>query len=85
MQRVFLSYRRLDTAGLVAAMAWRLRALFDWDQIFMDLDLEPGVDFVDALEQELAACGAAILVIGPEWCECAFSARRRGSSGSGWC
>jgi hypothetical protein len=74
MKRVFVSYRRQDSGEVVAAMVRRLRALFDRDQVFMDLDLEGGMDFVEALEQELAACDAAILVIGPDW---------RGSRGPG--
>jgi len=68
MKRIFVSYRRLDSGEVVVGMARRLRALFDRDEIFMDiLDLEPGMDFVDALEQRLTACDAAIIVIGPDW------------------
>lgn len=68
MKRIFISYRREDTGEHVTWLARRLRALFDRDRIFMDVvDLEPGVDFIDALERELDACDAAIVVIGPYW------------------
>ena len=46
MSKIFLSYRRQDSAGIAGRIYDRLRAHFGDDAIFMDIDNIPfGVDF----------------------------------------
>ena len=39
--------------------------------------IEPGVDFVEAIDQAVGSCSALILVIGDEWLNCADAQGRR--------
>ncbi|HZF10845.1 MAG TPA: TIR domain-containing protein [Thermoanaerobaculia bacterium] len=66
MKRIFISYRRAD-GDVVKPLAERLRALFNRDQIFLDVNQEGGVDYVAALDLELNTCDVAIVVIGQDW------------------
>src|SRR5262245_59134120 len=64
---IFISYRREDTAGHAGRLFDALSGHFR-GRVFMDVDtLEPGVDFVDAIEQAVGSCEALIVVIGREW------------------
>jgi TIR domain len=41
---------------------------FGEDQIFMDVDsIDPGVDYVEAIQQALDACDVSLALIGPQW------------------
>ena len=62
---IFISYRREDAAGHAGWLSDGLSAHFGEDQVFMDLGLEPGVDFVEQIEAGISA--ALLVVIGPEW------------------
>jgi uncharacterized membrane protein YhaH (DUF805 family) len=66
--RIFISYRRGDDQAAAGFLYDRLLQHFDREQLFMDVDaIEPGVDFVKALDEQVAACIAFIAVIGPRW------------------
>ena len=66
--RIFISYRRADTAGFNYAIYNRLANHFGADEIFMDIDdIEPGNDFVSVLESAVDACDVLIALIGPQW------------------
>jgi uncharacterized membrane protein YhaH (DUF805 family) len=66
--RIFISYRRGDDQAAAGRLYDRLLQHFDREQLFMDVDaIEPGVDFVKSLDEQLAACTAFIAVIGPRW------------------
>jgi hypothetical protein len=66
--RVFISYRREQTAGIAGRIADRLADRLGRDSVFMDVDaIDPGVDFVEAIEQHLSSCAALVCVIGPNW------------------
>jgi uncharacterized membrane protein YhaH (DUF805 family) len=66
--RIFISYRRSDDQSAAGRLYDRLLQHFDREQLFMDVDaIEPGVDFVKSLDEQLAACIAFIAVIGPRW------------------
>ena len=65
--KIFISYRRSETA-------WAARALFErlWrefpHQVFIDLEgIALGVEFNVAIEQHLEGCHAMLAVIGPTW------------------
>jgi hypothetical protein len=66
--QIFISYRREDSAGWAGRLYDRLSSRFAADKIFMDVvDLAPGVDFVEALEESVGACDVLIAVIGQRW------------------
>ena len=52
MSRIFISYRRDDSAGYAIALFKQLSVHFGPEQIFMDIDtIEPGLDFVEVIEE----------------------------------
>ena len=66
--RIFISYRREDSAGFVRALLGPLRQRFGSDRIFKDTDnIPPGEDFVNAIRRELESCKVLLAVIGGEW------------------
>jgi DNA polymerase len=68
MSRIFINYRRQDTEGYVGRLYDHLLKHFDHDDIFMDVDsIQPGVDFMQALEDAVSACDVFIAMIGPQW------------------
>ena len=68
MSRIFISYRREDSAGYAGRLFDRLSSHFGKDQIFMDIDtLEPGLDFVEAIESAVSSCDILLAPIGKQW------------------
>src|SRR5437867_3178615 len=66
--RLFLSYRREDSADVTGRLHDRLSAHFGRDAVFMDIDSVPfGVDFRDHLHRWIASCDAVLVMIGDEW------------------
>lgn len=64
---IFINYRREDSAGHAGRLFDALGSHFA-GRLFMDVDtLEPGVDFIEAIEQAVGSCEALIVVIGREW------------------
>jgi hypothetical protein len=68
MSRIFISYRREDSAGWTGRLTDRLKERFGSESIFIDIDtIEPGADFTDALRKAVGACDVLLAVIGPRW------------------
>jgi TIR domain len=66
--KVFISYRRDDSAGHAGRVHDRLEREFGRDLLFMDVDAVPlGVNFVKVLGEEVAKCNVLLAVIGPNW------------------
>lgn len=66
--RIFLSYRREDTAGHVGRLRDALVERFGPERVFMDLEsIRGGDDFVEALEKAVASCAVVVAVIGRQW------------------
>jgi uncharacterized membrane protein YhaH (DUF805 family) len=66
--RIFISYRRGDDQAAAGRLYDRLLQHFGRERLFMDVDaIEPGVDFLKSLDEQIAACIAFIAVIGPRW------------------
>ena len=66
--KIFINYRRGDDAGFTQALFGRLEQVFARDQLFMDVDsIEPGVDFVQVLNDQVAVCDVFLAVIGRTW------------------
>lgn len=68
MDGIFISYRRDDAAGYAGRLSDRLKAHFGAERVFMDVEgIEPGTDFVVAIEQAVGSCRVLIVLIGDEW------------------
>jgi tetratricopeptide (TPR) repeat protein len=66
--KIFISYRRDDSAGHAGRVHDRLEREFGRDLIFMDVDVIPlGADFVSELKQAVAKCDVLLAIIGPNW------------------
>jgi TonB family protein len=66
--KVFINYRREDTAPYAGRLYDRLTAHFGEGQVFIDIDqIEPGEDFVEAINRKVGTCDIAIVAIGPNW------------------
>jgi len=71
MAGIFISYRREDTAGHAGRLFDRLTQHFGKGRVFMDVsDIEPGTDFVEAIDKAVGSCEILMVVIGREWVTC---------------
>jgi hypothetical protein len=64
---VFISYRREETAGHAGRLYDAIAARFGDDNVFMDVDLAPGIDFVEQITDAVGVCDVLLVVIGPSW------------------
>jgi TIR domain-containing protein len=64
---VFISYRREDSAGHAGRLYDALATRFGDDNVFMDVELAPGIDFVERITTVVGACRSLLVVIGPDW------------------
>jgi hypothetical protein len=68
MAKIFLSYRRQDSAGVAGRIYDRLRAHFGDGAVFMDIDSIPfGEDFRTHIDSAVGRCDLFLAVIGPKW------------------
>ena len=68
MGAIFINYRRGDDPGFAGRLFDRLQQSFAADQLFMDVDnIDPGLDFIDILEDQVASCDVLLAIIGRSW------------------
>jgi formylglycine-generating enzyme required for sulfatase activity len=68
MSKIFISYRRDDSADVTGRIYDRLIQQFDRGAIFKDVDSIPfGVDFRIHLDAQVAKCEVFLAVIGRDW------------------
>lgn len=78
MARIFISYRRSDEPGYALALARDLTTHFGVEEVFKDVDtLEPGIDFVERIEDAVGSAEVLIALIGGEWLGTDSQGRRR--------
>ena len=66
--KIFISYRRDDSAAAAGRLNDRLEQEFGRDSLFMDVDAIPlGVDFAEVLGAEVAKCDVLLAIMGPHW------------------
>ncbi|HEY1740638.1 MAG TPA: AAA family ATPase, partial [Acidimicrobiia bacterium] len=66
--RIFLSYRRSDTAGHAGRLFDALTARLGVGTVFMDVDtIAPGVDFTTAVRDAISGCDLVLALIGQQW------------------
>jgi hypothetical protein len=66
-QKVFICYRREDTAAHAGRLYDAMVARFGESNVFMDVDIAPGVDFVERITKVVSGCLVLIVVMGPRW------------------
>jgi hypothetical protein len=72
--KIFISYRRADSADVTGRIYDRLAAHFGESAIFKDVDSIPaGIDFKEHLEKAVGKCKIFLVVIGDKWLEMADS------------
>lgn len=70
MSGLFINYRREDSAPYAGRLYDFLRKTFADRTVFMDIDaIDPGEDFVEAIDRTLLSSGIVLAVIGPSWLE----------------
>lgn len=68
MQKIFISYRRADTADVTGRVCDYLREHFGDEVLFKDVDSIPfGEQFPEAIEEAIAGCEVLIAMIGAQW------------------
>src|SRR5215212_5461233 len=66
--RIFISYRREETAYAAGWLFDRLAERFGADQIFKDVDsIELGDDFVETINEAVGATDVLLALIGKRW------------------
>ncbi len=65
--KVFICYRRQETGAHAGRLYDAMVQRFGESNVFMDVDLPPGVDFVQRITEVVSACKVLIVVMGPSW------------------
>jgi hypothetical protein len=66
--KVFVNYRRKDAPASAGRLSDALERKFGQRNVFFDTaSIIPGHDFVDVIMDNIEACDAMIVVIGPNW------------------
>jgi serine/threonine protein kinase/N-acetylneuraminic acid mutarotase len=65
--KLFISYRREETPSHAGRLYDAMAARFGERNVFMDIELEPGIDFIDRIAEVLSACHVFLVVVGPTW------------------
>ena len=66
--RIFISYRRQETAWPARQLYDVLVGRFGTESVFKDVDdIEPGDDFVERITEAVASCDVLLALIGNQW------------------
>jgi hypothetical protein len=76
--RIFISYRREDSAGHTGRLFDSLRSRFGEKNVFFDLSgIDSGQVFSDAIQQAIRSADVVLAIIGREWLTCERNGQRR--------
>jgi TIR domain len=75
--KVFISYRRRETSGHAGRLYDRLAEHYGDERVFMDVRMEPGVDFVEQIDDAVTHCDALLSLIGAQWLDMRDAQGRR--------
>lgn len=76
--RIFINYRRSDSAGFAGRLADSLGRYFGDKRVFRDIEgIEGGANFEEVLKQTAQLADALIVLIGPDWLTATNSAGQR--------
>lgn len=76
-QKVFICYRREETSAHAGRLYDAMVAAFGEENVFMDVDMAPGVDFERQITEVVSGCVALLIVMGPSWAETTEEGGRR--------
>jgi hypothetical protein len=65
--KVFICYRREETAGHAGRLYDAMVERFGKHNVFIDIDIPPGVDFVERITEVVSRCLVLLVAIGPVW------------------
>jgi hypothetical protein len=83
--KIFISYRREDTAANALGISQYLEKEFGRKNVFIDVDMAAGAKFPSILETRLAQCKVMLALIGPDWLNlCDEQGRRRLDDPDDW-
>src|SRR5262245_59349 len=78
MAKIFISYRRADSASVSGRLYDRLSAKYGYQNVFIDGDHIPaGVNFGAYIQDTLRQCSVALIMIGPHWLDVAAAGGAR--------
>ena len=66
-KKIFISYRRDDSAANALGIGQYLEHEFGSKNVFIDVDMRARSNFPSILEQRLAECKVMLVLIGPNW------------------
>jgi hypothetical protein len=67
-KKIFVSYRRDDSAGHAGRLCDHLANHFGAERVFQDIDaINFGDDFLDTINRALSECDVLIVIIGKQW------------------
>jgi hypothetical protein len=76
--KIFISYRRDDSAPHGLSIAQYLERQFGGDSVFIDVDrIRAGENFVSVLNDRLGLSNVMLTVIGPNWVKARDSSGKR--------
>jgi hypothetical protein len=76
--KVFISYRRDDSAPFAGRLYDRLTDVIGQENIFMDVDsISLGLDFAEVIRTAVTSCDVMLAIIGPAWATISEDGRRR--------
>lgn len=67
MPKIFISYRRSLNHETAGRIAHQLKLAFGDDNVFQDLDIEPGDNFEEILTDRITRCSVLLVLIGKGW------------------
>lgn len=67
MPKIFISYRRADSEGHTGRIGDRLAAQFGDKNIFIDVDIRAGDNFLEVLNDALSSSHVVVAVVGRDW------------------
>jgi formylglycine-generating enzyme required for sulfatase activity len=68
MPKIFISYRRQDSAAMAGRIYDRLQVHFGKDSVFIDLDSIPfGADFRQHIRKAVDQCDVMLAIVGQDW------------------
>lgn len=78
MARLFVSYRREDSAGFAGRLTDALERVYGDGSVFRDVDdIRAGEDFAQVIARGLEQVDAVLVLIGPAWLEAQHGGQRR--------
>jgi tetratricopeptide (TPR) repeat protein len=71
LSKIFISYRREDSAAYAGRLCDHLTLRLGKDSVFMDVeDIPPGQNFAQTIDRWIGDCSTVLVVVGPKWLDC---------------